>query len=149
MPISKPQIAQIHVAKSKLGLDDDRYRDLLRSTCGVESSKELNDNQFKKLMIKFGELGFESTQHQKQNPSIHRQPYYKAPSCDPNERPSPAQADKINELFNTLGWIENDRREGFCRRQCNGHPWPQTRDEAKAVTEGLKAIIRRPAKKVI
>lgn len=53
-------IAQIHVAKAKLGMTEDDYRALLRDYAGVESSKALDDDGFELVMFRFHELGFES-----------------------------------------------------------------------------------------
>lgn len=42
MPLSRKQIALIHVAKSKLGIAEDEYRSCLVQIAGVESSKDLD-----------------------------------------------------------------------------------------------------------
>lgn len=141
MPIGKKQIALIHVAKNQLGLDDDRYRDLLRAVCGVESSKELNYIQYDKLLKRLRELGFK---HKKQG---HRQPYLKAPHRDPDALPSPAHLKKLNDLFEQLGWMEPERRTGFSRRVIK-KPWPQTRTETNKIIEALKSMVARRQKTV-
>lgn len=58
--MNRQRIAQIHVAKARLGLTDDAYRTLLRDHGGVESSKDLDDTGFECVMLGFRELGFES-----------------------------------------------------------------------------------------
>lgn len=58
MPLSKRQIALIHVAKTKLGLDDDLYRAVLVNLCGVTSSKELDQAGFDTVMGFFEWRGF-------------------------------------------------------------------------------------------
>lgn len=52
-------IKLIHVAKTKLGLDDDVYRDILSSTTGKNSSKELNLAQLEAVLDRLKQLGFE------------------------------------------------------------------------------------------
>ncbi|MCH7357311.1 regulatory protein GemA [Acinetobacter sp. NIPH 1958] len=51
-------IKLIHVAKTKLGLDDDVYRDILKSTTGKDSSKELNLAQLDAVLDRLKQLGF-------------------------------------------------------------------------------------------
>lgn len=51
-------IKLIHVAKTKLGLDDDVYRDILSSTTGKTSSKELNLAQLEVVLDRLKHLGF-------------------------------------------------------------------------------------------
>lgn len=58
MPLSKRQIALIHVAKTKLGLDDDLYRAVLVNLCGVTSSTELDQAGFDTVMGFFEWRGF-------------------------------------------------------------------------------------------
>lgn len=51
-------IKLIHVAKTKLGLDDDVYRDILSSTTGKTSSKDLNLAQLEAVLDRLKQLGF-------------------------------------------------------------------------------------------
>jgi hypothetical protein len=53
-------IKVVHVAKAKLGLSDDEYRDIL-SSFNVNSSKELNEAGLKQLIAVFNKMGFEDT----------------------------------------------------------------------------------------
>ena len=52
-------IKLIHVAKTKLGLDDDVYRDILESTTGKTSSKLLTPAQLEAVLDRLKQLGFE------------------------------------------------------------------------------------------
>lgn len=52
-------IKLIHVGKTKLGLDDELYRDILTSTTGKTSSKDLNLAQLEAVLDRFKQLGFE------------------------------------------------------------------------------------------
>lgn len=56
--ISKAQKAILHVAKVKLGLDDDLYRQALVRIAGVTSSTELDQPGFEAVMGFFEYCGF-------------------------------------------------------------------------------------------
>jgi len=60
MPISKQRLAVIHVAKAQLGMVDEDYRTMLRRVAAVESSIELDDGGFERVMAEFERLGFRS-----------------------------------------------------------------------------------------
>jgi phage gp16-like protein len=61
MTLSKPQITILHVAKSKLALDDDTYRQVLVRVAGVTSSKDLDNDGFQAVMGYFDYAGFRPT----------------------------------------------------------------------------------------
>lgn len=140
--ISKKEIALIHVAKTKLGLDDYSYRNILKTFGGVESAKDLNVIGFKKVMDKFESLGFKTESKNK--------PKYKktitATSTDASAVPTPAHLHKINSLYDELNW-GTERRLGFNKRLIK-KPWPQTREEANKIIEALKAMVARNRKSV-
>lgn len=52
-------IKLIHVAKTKLGLEDEVYRDILESTTGKTSSKLLTPAQLEAVLDRLKQLGFE------------------------------------------------------------------------------------------
>jgi phage gp16-like protein len=52
------KIALIHVAKNQLHLSDEYYREILAGLSGKTSSKDLDDNEFDKLIKLFKRLGF-------------------------------------------------------------------------------------------
>lgn len=56
-PLGAAQLALIHVAKSKVGMADEEYRDLLGSF-GVTSSKDLKRMDLDRIMAHFEKLGF-------------------------------------------------------------------------------------------
>lgn len=58
MTISAKQIQIIHVAKAKLGLDDESYRTILGQVAGVTSSRDLKRAGFRAVMEYFAKLGF-------------------------------------------------------------------------------------------
>jgi hypothetical protein len=141
MKIGNKEKSIIHLAKNHLGLSDDEYRDILRAATGAESSKDMDYHQYDKLLQRFKELGFKVTS----KTNGRRQPYLTAPGRDPGALPTPAQQKKLNDLYDELGWAENERRIGFNRRMLK-KPWPQTRAEANKITEALKAMIARMQK---
>lgn len=55
----------IHVAKNRLGLDDDAYRALLHGAAGISSSREISTKaQFSRIMKAFEAAGFSSPKRQ-------------------------------------------------------------------------------------
>jgi phage gp16-like protein len=58
MALTKGQIAVLHVAKTKLCLDDDTYRDILEAHGGARSAKSLDYKGFLAVMEHFKTCGF-------------------------------------------------------------------------------------------
>lgn len=50
MTLTRPQKAIVHVAKAKLGWDDDTYRQVLVRIVGVTTSTDLNQPGFEAVM---------------------------------------------------------------------------------------------------
>lgn len=59
-PIRKRQLAQIHIAKSDMGLDDDTYRALLMDVSGVDSAAKLNAKQRAAVLERFESKGWKN-----------------------------------------------------------------------------------------
>ncbi|MDQ2822439.1 MAG: regulatory protein GemA [Pseudomonadota bacterium] len=53
-----PTLAKIHIAKKELGMDDDTYREMLRTHGGVSSSKDLTLIGAAKVMAHLEKCGF-------------------------------------------------------------------------------------------
>ncbi len=51
--LDRKKIALIHIVKKELGISDEDYRCILRRIAGVESSKDLDEEKFRKLMYFF------------------------------------------------------------------------------------------------
>ena len=51
--IDQKKIAVIHIVKDELGLEDAEYRKILREVAGVDTSKNLDEIGFRKLMNYF------------------------------------------------------------------------------------------------
>lgn len=122
---TRRQLALVHVAKRRLRLSDDLYRDILREQGGVESARDLDQEGFERVMQRMKELGFRVVRDQR-----------------PGALPTPLQLRKIRHLWEDLGWRESERRVGFCRR-VTGQPWPQDREQANQLIEALKSMVRR------
>lgn len=56
--LRRAEIAQIHIAKKELALEDDAYRALLLQVTGKESSKDLTWQERKALLDHFKKVGF-------------------------------------------------------------------------------------------
>src|SRR3954462_12981039 len=120
--ISNAQKTLLHVAKAKLGLDDETYRDLLKAEAGVTSSKDLDNAGLNRVLNRLGKLGFKNTAHR---PLRRRQPH--ADSFRTDE-----QLALITKLYGDLGWASDAQKMGF-NKKCCGKSWPQTRADATKV----------------
>lgn len=61
--IRKRELAQIHIAKSDLGLDDDTYRALLMDVSGVDSAAKLTAKGRKDVLERFISKGWANKKH--------------------------------------------------------------------------------------
>jgi len=59
MPVTREQLAKIHIAKKELALDDDSYRTLLAARFQAQSAKELNFQQAGILLDHFRRSGWQ------------------------------------------------------------------------------------------
>lgn len=57
-PSRNQRLAAIHMGKTKLGLDDDTYRDMLEQIAGKRSAKDLSDDELVKVLQHLETLGF-------------------------------------------------------------------------------------------
>nr|DAT12911.1 MAG TPA: Protein of unknown function (DUF1018) [Bacteriophage sp.] len=132
-PLTKKQIALLHVAKNKLGLDEGNYRTILSVHGGVESAKDLTLGGFERVMKYMERLGFAAPTYAKGKRRLMR---------DADALIEAPQQYKITQLFEVLGIDTAERRQAFCRRVIK-KAWAQTRGEANKIIEGLKAMQRR------
>lgn len=65
--VTDRQLALIHVAKSRVGMRDEEYRDLL-SSFGVTTSKDLKRTDLDRLMKYFEKLGFITQKPEAESP---------------------------------------------------------------------------------
>ncbi|WP_288960521.1 regulatory protein GemA [uncultured Sulfitobacter sp.] len=94
MSISRNKLALLWVAKGKLGISDEFFREALVHIAGVTSTKDLNEGGFAAMMGYFEYCGFEP---------------FKARGASYGERPGMASFAQI-ELIRTL-WVEYTQGE--------------------------------------
>lgn len=138
--ISKAQIRLIHLAKDRLGLSYEEYKEILALYGGARSSKELEPKGFFNVMEHFRELGFPSRggdvfEHVEKKPGRLI------------EMVTPDQRALIRRLEDKLGWSgEPDRLERFIWKRL-GIRKLRTKAEAIKVIEALKAMSARKEEK--
>ncbi|MBU3952062.1 MAG: regulatory protein GemA [Proteobacteria bacterium] len=74
--ISNKKKAVIHIAKAQVGMKEAEYRDLL-SSVGAETSKDLTDKTFDRLMGQFQRLGFKTTSKTRSKRNVSNLPHGK------------------------------------------------------------------------
>jgi len=124
--ISNKQKALIHLAKSRLGLSEAEYREILRAQGGAESSKFLDDLGAERVMRFFQTMGFE-----------YEKPRRKR---DFTILASAGQRKVLWHLAEDLQWIPK-RLYGFILKMTGKeHVEQLTREEASKCIEGLKKM---------
>lgn len=132
----KSSIAEIHIAKSQLGLDDDTYRAKLRNITGKSSTKEMDEHERQHVLRVLVSEGFK--------PKAKRRP-------DGRLKLSGKYAAKLQALWIAgwnLGIFENRddaALEAFVKRQTGLDTVRFCRDpeDARKAIEALKAILAR------
>jgi len=142
MVIGRKKKALLHIAKEKLHLDEETYRQILKGVAGAESSTELNREGFEKVMRRFQEMGFKGLL-----PYAY-QPVPKGRLIPPDspqgfESVTPSQKSFISYLLENLNWDEG-HYHAFCRRIIK-KPDPLTKREGQKIIIGLMAILRKKA----
>ena len=140
MGIGQKKTAVVHIAKEDLHLDEESYRQILKSVAGVESSTQLSQEGFQRVMRRFQEMGFRG---------LVRQPYRPVPKGRLIPLDSPHGLEAITEsqqsfiayLLENLGWAEGTYH-AFCRRIVKKSD-PQTKREGQKIIIGLMAILRQ------
>jgi len=144
MPIGRKKKAIVHIAKEELQLDEESYRQILKGVAGVESSTQLTEQGFEKVMRRFQEMGFKG---------LLPDPYQPVPKgrLIPPESPhgeegiTPSQSGFISYLLDKLSWDEG-HYHAFCRRIIK-KPNPSTKREGQKIIIGLLAILRQRVRK--
>jgi hypothetical protein len=142
--IGRKKKALVHIAKEKLRLDEESYRQILRGVAGVGSASELTREGFEKVMDRFQEMGFKGLL-----PSPYR-PVPKGrliPSGSPEgiESITSNQQDFIAYLLERLNWDEG-HYHALCQRIIK-RPDPLTKRDGQKIIIGLMAILRSRARK--
>lgn len=126
--VTKKHLGVLAVARLRLKLEEDVWRDLLHTYGGVRSAKELTLSGFDAVMRRCRELGFTSSARMRREAAT-------------DGVITPPQQEKIQKLYEDLGW--NKRRQvGFNQRQL-GCGWPQDTWEAERLIEALKKMVAR------
>src|SRR4030042_5880393 len=142
MPIGRKKKALVHIAKEDLHLEEETYRQILKGVAGVESSTQLTEEGFEKVMKRFQEMGFKG---------LLPHPYQPSPKgrLIPQDSPrglesiTQSQSDFITYLLNELGW-EKEHYHAFCKRIVK-KPDPLTKRDGQKIIIGLMAILRKKA----
>jgi len=147
MGLTNKQKAVLHVAKTKLGLDDSTYRDMLEAQAGVRSSTALDYAGFLTVMTHFEKCGFKN-KHGKRGEHGQAELVHAT-------RPGMAtegQIRKIKAVWLSLAGSYYSRGQewralrGFLKKRFRvEHENFLTFKTAHAVIEGLKNISRRDA----
>ena len=144
MPIGRKKKAIVHIAKEDLHLDGESYRQILKGVAGVESSTQLTEEGFEKVMKRFQEMGFKG---------LLPDPYQPVPkgrlippdSPQGQESMTSSQLGFVTYLLEKVNWDEG-HYYAFCRRIIK-RPEPLTKREGQKIIIGLMAILRQRAMK--
>jgi hypothetical protein len=142
MAIGRKKKAVVHIAKEDLHLDSESYRRILKGVAGVESSTQLTEEGFEKVMKRFQEMGFKG---------LLPDPYQPVPKgrLIPSESPqglesiTSSQKEFIAYLLDKLKW-EEGHYHAFCQRIIK-RPETLTKRDGQKIIIGLMAILRKKA----
>jgi len=140
MTIGPKKKALVHIAKEDLHLDEESYRQILKSVAGVESSTQLSQEGFQRVMRRFQEMGFRG---------LLAHPYRPVPkgrliplgSPQGLEAITDSQQSFITYLLENVNWDEG-HYHAFCQRIIK-KPGPETKREGQKIIIGLMAILRQ------
>lgn len=139
MAISAQKLKLIHVARRELDLSEEAYREILRHHGAVSSSKELDDEGFKRVLDCMKALGF----------WVERKWEQTRPR-DPGDVPTPGQLKVIEHLWHDLseyepGAAHTPFRRGLLYRTAED-PCPRTADPISSQQRDRGAKKARPAR---
>jgi len=140
MPIGRKKKAIVHIAKGDLHLDEESYRQILKGVAGVESSTQLTEKGFEKVMRRFQEMGFKGLLPHPYQP-IPKGRLIPPGSPQGLESITPSQQDFVSYLLKRLDWDEG-HYHAFCRRIIK-KPEPLTKRDGQKIIIGLMAILRQ------
>jgi hypothetical protein len=130
--LNRKQLALLHIAKDRLGLDDDTYRDVLWNVARAESARELDYIGFRRIMDHFNGLGFQS--------DWRRRAFGDRPGMA-----TPAQIDTIRKMWQQFsGDTDEGRLNKWLLRTCKVSALRfLTTEGAHKAINGLRAMIAR------
>lgn len=123
------ELAQIHIAKTQLGLDDGTYRDVMWTVARVRSSKDLDWTGRKKLLEHFRAKGWKP------------QPPKTAKAAKPV---SPGQDALVKSLWNELHAADKvrDPSDAALGSWLKRNKWPERPEwlNHKQITQAIEAL---------
>jgi len=138
--LSRGQKRLVHLAKDRLGLNDEEYREILCLYGGARSSNELDPEGFFAVMDHMKELGFLPMRSRSKRRERAGQE-----QAEVIELATYKQKALISHLEDELGWSsEPERLENFMAKRLNISR-VRTKEDAMKVIEALKAMISRKA----
>lgn len=151
MGLTRQQKAVLHVAKSKLGLDEESYRGALRAYGGVESSRDLDYQGFLAVMGHFERAGFQKQRRVTSDKGRDKGPVTRLSSL-PFDRPGMATAGQVRKI--KASWLALDHYyepgaewkalRGFLKKRFRvEHENFLTFSKAHQVIEAIKKISSR------
>ena len=140
MSIGPKKKALVHIAKEDLHLDEESYRQILKSVAGVESSTQLSQEGFQRVMERFQEMGFRGLLPHPYRP-VPKGRLIPLDSPQGHEAITESQQRFITYLLENLSWDEG-HYHAFCRRIIKKSD-PQTKREGQKIIIGLMAILRQ------
>lgn len=136
--ITRKQLGLIHIAKTKLGYSDARYRHTLIHFAGVESAKDLDQESFDAIMGFFEYQGFQPITP----PPLKNAPGERAGMA------TPAQLDFIRDMWRRYSGEWDDGLSTWLEKSfgISDLRFLDANGASKAIT-ALKRMTARPAKK--
>jgi phage gp16-like protein len=132
--INNKQKAILHIAKDQLGLSEEQYREILKGHGGAESSVQLDDFGFDKVLRFFVKMGFKKKTAGRRG------------GRPLQEFSSEGQRKVLHHLMEDLGWWPA-RLLGFVKKMTGKQQVEQlSGKEAQRVIEALKAMRNRGVK---
>ena len=138
--ITKAQVKAIHIAIARRGIDEDDYRDMLRTGWGVDTCKALTRRQASEFLRHLGARlrNPPGSPRPRARPAAPRQPLPKGVT----RLASPEQRQLIGELAGEVAWREADGYQGWLKKN-QGIERVATTSQAARVIEGLKALKKK------
>ncbi len=146
MPIGRKKKALVHIAKEDLHLDEESYRRILKGVAGVESSIQLTQEGFEKVMKRFQEMGFRGLLPHPFHP-IPKGRLIPTGSPEGSDSITLSQQDFIVYLLEKLEW-DQGHYQAFCKRIIKKNN-PLTKRDGQKIIIGLMAIMRKRARQKI
>ena len=134
MQINIAQIKLIHTAKNSLKLTDENYREIL-SSFGVSSSKDLTQEDAKKVIKIFEKLGFKPLVNEPKHAKLN----------DREDMASPKQLRKIEAMWKNSGRVKEKTDEAlrkFIKRIAGvDHISWLTNDKVRKVIKAIENLV--------